>query len=458
MQRLTWLFVAASASAACGTSSGAQNHGPQGDPIGFTFENAEGGFADFGWSGALHLVKGAAGTPFGVKTTQCDDSGVCRFEGPSDPASGVKRRRCLFRTSMLCQTDADCGADYQPCVYIYDAPIATPLTGADGSVGACGWSYIPLTTPDGKPSITGTLNLDTGALNLENLTVLLPLNARRDAMGRPGFAGVCPECVGDVSPNDGKKDGVCRVSTRLPNPSVHADPGLDEGMPCDVHRSGTLPGYEGSYSMDCAVPLQRGIGQPTQFGGSFSSEGFRAVITRDSPDCTTPGFAGEKCFCAMCADGVTPCMSSADCGGQTCGAPSLADCDANPYPGQTGYDATFPVNQCRRSPLPSRFGVGGDGCDAAGCRWDATTNIGSCHSALDGRPIGCYPSGLGNSIQVNGRAERDPGVSTIYYADTATARCMPAGQSAALNSQLGLPGLTFQKRNFRIISRYGEAP
>src|SRR6185295_6044792 len=101
--------------------------------------------------------------------------------------------------------------------------------------------------------------------NLENLTVLLPLNGRRDAQNRPGFAGVCPECVGDISPNDGKKDGTCRISTHLTDANVHADPGLDEGARCDVHRYGTLSKYEGSYSMDCAVGLTRGIGQPTQF-------------------------------------------------------------------------------------------------------------------------------------------------------------------------------------------------
>jgi len=457
MKRLIWV-LGISASAACDVAANPSNADPKGNPIGFTFETTEGGFADFGWSGALHHVKGAVGTPFGVKTTQCDDSGVCRFEGPSDPASGVKRRRCLFRTSVLCQTDSDCGADYQPCVYIYDAPIATPLAGADGQVGACGWSYIPLTTPDGKPSITGTLNLRTGALNLENLTVLLPLNGRRDAQNRPGFAGVCPECVGDISPNDGKKDGTCRISTHLTDANVHADPGLDEGARCDVHRYGTLSKYEGSYSMDCAVGLTRGIGQPTQFGGSFSSEGFKAMLTPDSPDCTTPGFAGKKCFCAMCADGVTPCMSSADCGGQTCGAPSTADCDANPYPGETGYDATLAINQCKKTPLPSKFGIAGDACDAQGCQWDATANVGTCKSKLDGRSIGCYPSGLNNGIIVKGRAERDVNASTIYYADTAAARCTAAGQSAALNSQLGLPGLTFQKRNFRIISSYAEEP
>jgi hypothetical protein len=44
----------------------------------------------------------------------------------------------------------------------------------------------------------------------------------------------------------------------------------------------------------------------------------------------------------------------------------------------------------------------------------------------------------------------------VYLADTAGARCIAAGQSPQLNSQLGLPGLLFQKRNFQITPEYAE--
>src|SRR5689334_24825595 len=75
---------------------------------GFTFETRDGGFSSFGWTGTLHHVTGAAGAQFGVKVTECSDDGVCRFEGPNDPLGVIDRRRCLFRISQTCTTDADC--------------------------------------------------------------------------------------------------------------------------------------------------------------------------------------------------------------------------------------------------------------------------------------------------------------------------------------------------------------
>jgi hypothetical protein len=464
MRFSTCFAVAISAAAACdpGPSSGTDARVLD-YPVGFTFESVEGGFASFGWSGQLHHVTGAPGTPFGVTRTQCDDTGVCRFAGPSEPASSVKRRRCLFRTSQLCETDEDCGPakhdgnNYAPCVYLYDAPVSTPLAGGDGKIGACSFSFIPLTAPDGTPSITGTLNLTTAALNIENLTVLLPLNARPGTGGAPaGFAGVCAECVGDTAPNDGRTDGICQVSTHTTD--GHADPGLDIGRPCDAHRYGTIPGYDGSYSMDCSPTLTRGLGSPTQFGGSFTSSGYQLDVTAQSPKCTVAGFEDEHCLCGMCADGVTACMSSADCGGQPCGMPSIDACDPNPYPGEPGHDPALAVHQCKLAPDATKFGVGGHAC-VGECKWDATRSTGTCNSKLTGQPIGCYPHGIGKRIRVEGRALRKTNESTIYYADTATARCIAAGRVPALNSQLGLPGLMLQKRNFSIIPTYaGERP
>jgi hypothetical protein len=403
------------------------------DPIGFTFKTAEGSFADFGSSGVVHNVTGPVDTPFEVKTTRCEDE-VCRFEGPADSGSRVNRRRCLFRMSKTCTKDSECPLDKgnpTPCVYVHDAPIATPLVGTDNKIGACGWTYIPLATEDGKPTITGTLNLATGYLNLENFTVLLPLNAT--GMGR--FAGACGECAGDTSPNDGVKDGICMLATHLgkqpgPNdPRPVADPTPDLGMPCDVHRSGVIGGYDGNYSMDCSPTVTSGVGSPLRFGGSFTSSGIQVSITPQSPDCTDPSFAGQKCFCGMCSDG-TACMSNADCHTGTCIAASIP------------ADPTNPMN------VPGAANL----CVNEQCNWDDDADVGTCVSKAGGM-VGCYPD---TQITVQGRAELDRHVNTVYYADTAGARCIPAGQSAPLNRQLGLPGLLLQKRNFQITPIHAE--
>ncbi|HEX3476059.1 MAG TPA: hypothetical protein VHT91_13635 [Kofleriaceae bacterium] len=454
MKSPSWLSLAIWACAASGCSS-TMPGSPQ--PIGFTFNTTEGSFASFGWSGAVHDVAAPPDTPFEVKTTECDND-VCRFAGPVASSAKVDRRRCLFRMSKTCTADGDCPLDHgnpTQCVYVYDTPIATPLPGADNNIGACAWSYIPLVTPDGQPTITGTLNLATGALKLESFTVLLPLNAS----GMGTFAGVCAECVGDTMANDGVKGGTCRLATQLgaapgpQGPFPIADHSIDIGMPCDVNRTGTIGGYGGSYSMDCSPTVISGLGPPLQFGGSFSSSGVQVSLSADSPDCTAPGFSGKKCFCGMCADGKTACLSNAECGtGGSCVGASLP---------------TMPTSM-------DNVPVAGNLCDGGACNWDEQDGTGTCPASVLAPPgmpaptVGCYPSptkgskgadGKDVTITAPGLGQPDPRIPTLYHANTAGARCIAAGsahESVPVNRQLGLPGLLFQKRNFLIDVKYAE--
>ncbi len=448
MNSLAWLSVVVWACASgCGSTST-----PSTQPIGFTFNTAEGTFASFGWSGAVHDVTAPPETPFDVKTTECDND-VCRFAGPVDTGAKVNRRRCKSRMSQTCTTDNDCPMDddLPRCVYIYDTPLATPLPSGNNNIGACGWTYIPFTNPDGTPTITGTLNLSTGALNLESFTVLLPLNAT----GPGTFAGVCAECVGDKMANDGVKDGHCQVATQLgPSPDSEgripiADPDVvDRGMPCDVNRTGTLGNYGGSYSMDCSPTVVSGLGPPLQFGGSFSSSGVQVSLSAASPDCTAPGFTDKKCFCGMCTDGQTACMSKADCGA-----------------GQSCIGASRPTALTSTDNVPAASNL----CDKGICNWNAQEGTGKC--SPPGMPdvtIGCYPApasgskgadGTDLTISGAGLGVPDPQVPTLYHANTAGASCIAAGstpQSVPVARQLGLPGLLFQKRNFQISVKYAE--
>ena len=47
-------------------------------------------------------------------------------------------------------------------------------------------------------------------------------------------------------------------------------------------------------------------------------------------------------------------------------------------------------------------------------------------------------------------------VGSVFIADTATARCNRITPSPVVNAQVGLPGITFQKRSFRIVPEYPE--
>lgn len=433
MRLALWLTIVVSASAAC--AGDAITEAPEGPapatPTGFTFLTAEGTFASFGWTGVFHNRTAAVGTPFAVDTTSCDERGVCGFEGPSDVVRDVNRRRCLFKTSRECTTDDDCEAEHAPCVYIYDAPVSAGLLGPDGKSGACGFSYIPLEDDQGRPTITGTLNLTTGALDIQNITIRLPLNGKAGTTGNPnGFHGICRECRGDPTPNDGKKMGTCVNPTMLPTSNTLVDSGPTDELdqPCDVNRSGTVTGYAGDYSMDCSPTLTPGLGNPIELGGQLTSSGFVRSLTSASPDCTVPGSTGQKCFCAVCDDG-TPCRSSADCRAGACGGPTQL--------------------------------VGRDLC-AQPCDWDDARLVGICPLKADPlKMIACYPSGPDASIVARGDARIDRNLSTTYYAETATASCMRPAigvASETTNSQVGLPGLLLQKRNFRIIPDYRGVP
>lgn len=435
-QQIVWTAVLA-ASVACGTTS---NHpDPVPDPIGFTFHTADGSLSSIGWSGVFHNIKGDPGAAFGVKVTSCDN-GVCQFDGPVAPVDPVNRRRCLYRTSMVCNADSDCPVGPSntatACVYIYDSPISTELQGRDTKSGACALTYIPVPAAGQPPTVHGKLNLVSGGLDISDLRVLLVLNGTPDG----NFVGVCPVCEGDPAPNDGKKEGTCRPST-VPDPTKgHIDPGVPTDIKCDVNRYGDRTGYNFGYSMDCSPTLLPAPGT-TPFGGRFSSAPFTISVLDDGPRCNDPNFPNANCFCGMCNDSSRlACTKSSDCNnGVSCIGASL--------PGDPTNTDNVPVlrNQC----------------DGGACTWNEAEGAGMCFSTAAKRMVGCYPSAsdgskdAGKAVSINapGRNVID---HDVYYADTASAICTPAGMNAVVNKQVGLPGLTFQKRNFRIIPEFPE--
>lgn len=420
--------------AACAASGCASKPGTDPDPIGFTFHTAEGSLSSIGWSGVFHNIEGDPGAAFGVKATSCDN-GVCQFEGPTDPVDPVKRRRCLYRTSMECSADSDCPPDSNgmptTCVYIYDSPLSTPLQG-----GACAFTYIPVAA---MPTIRGSLNLLSGALDITDMTVNLALNAK----GGGVFQGVCPVCAGDNSPNDGKKEGKCQPG--MDPVTGRGDLGFQQGtqpdVMCDINRFGKLPGYNLGYSMDCSPTLPPGPITPTSFGGTFSSSGTTVTLTSESPDCGGPNPMSAKCFCGMCNDGSNrACMKQSDCG--------TGACVGNSIPGDPMAPGNVPVL--------------GNLCDGGACNWNDAAGAGTCKSTVLNATIGCYPAAfsggndrVGKPVKISAPGDKrlDQGV---YYADTASASCTQAAMSPAVNQQVGLPGLTFQKRNFRIIPEFPE--
>jgi hypothetical protein len=423
-------------------------------PTHFTFSAiGDRSFASFGWTGFVHNVRVPDETPFGVEVVQCDGcDGICSFKGPVSPASTVNRKRCLNRMALTCESNDDCPADggqWRQCVFIYDAPAGTSLVGRQGLPGACGWSFIPIAQAGQTPTVVGTIDQASGELSLDNLTVFLPLNGVGGT-----YRGACAECRGDDIANDGIKNGTC-VPTDITAPALAraSDPSVDLGQPCDVHRFGSIVGFERPYSMDCSPTVQATDPGGQVFGGLFTSSGYQIEITASSPNCTDPRFAGEKCFCGACPDGITSCLSNADCGGAQCGF-LPANCDPNPPPLtdagtlNPNFNPMFAPYQCRTAGTTSFVTTGGNSCIGGVCNWDEAAGLGTCTSNLNGQTVGCYPSGLGAKVIAPGRVDK---IGSVFIADTGLARCNRITPSAAVNGQLGLPGLTFQKRSFRII-------
>lgn len=505
MRVSAWCVALMLASAACGGSETTPDAGSgpkKGDPIGFTLQAVKDrSFTNFGWTGTIHNVGVADGTPFGVKVNGMCDNGRCDFTGPSDPlgsAGNLSRKRCLNRTSVLCSTDTDCvnapnsnaPAALKKCVYIYDNPTATGqgAQAESGSprVGACGFSFINLSQPN-NPTIAGSFDQVSGELSLLKFDIILMQNG---PLSPNGFRGACMECVNDQAPNDGKKDGTCQAPPQkmVNGVLVRTDKSPDEGLRCDVHRQGDLLGFDGNYSMDCSPTIEPNIGNASQnaqnpFGGSFSSSGYQLLLTNASPNCTDTGFTNEKCFCGICPpkppipnpanptgppilQAATACTSNADCGGETCGPALPADCDPNPLPLMASngvavpnpmFNPSFAPMQCRGMAYISpvvRSDIAATRPDSCldGCQWNETTGHGTCVSLLTGGMVGCYPSGANAKVVATGRVQK---LGDIFIVDTGTARCTRP-QAAGTNGTLGLPGLTFQRRSFRVVPQYAD--
>lgn len=108
--------------------------------------------------------------------------------------------------------------------------------------------------------------------------------------------------------------------------------------------------------------------------------------------------------------------------------------------------------------------MAGNLCDNGICAWNEAEGVGTCTSArMGGIQVNCYPAAVLGTKGPDGKdvAITVPGRSmvqnNIYYADTASARCTGASPLQTVSTQVGLPGLTLHKRNFRIIPIYAEA-
>ena len=275
---------------------------PEGSTCNGTFCETE-TVRDLGWSGLDHGADINDGVVLS-RSLDCPDTipgdpqcGVCSVVGIDSSPGNC---RCSNDTSIVCDepltadTD-DCGGATCDC---YAGPPIPKLTGGFPTCSVLRFSATP----------TGTVDLDSGAASFTDL-----LNQRvylGNTQQEP-----CPYCSGDVTANDGIRNGTCVF-------------GANAGGACDVHgdnRTFPVPSG-GGHSYDC-LPSPglnvSGLGMPLTLTSTTNTVTLDAEVP-----CFTfaPGFT---CPCGVCSeDSTIGCQSNADCTG-TCDAVSISEPQPN---------------------------------------------------------------------------------------------------------------------------------
>ena len=356
---------------------------------------------DLGWTGFGHGLRQNDGSIFTVEVTGCDED--CRRCTVSGPVSnlGVDNRRCLEDSRIICSADSDCG-DGGRCRYVQGPPLALNILGR----AQCLHLYFD---PDEEgTSVEGSVNLETGAVSFTKFIVRVTDNVS---------AGVCSQCVGDPTLNDGVAGGQCANGVDgLPTDLLG-----ELGQPCDANGFGSA--LSGTYSYDCPM-VEVQPGQDFDVPG-ISTAGVRWTLDATRPLCTNPAVPeGLPCWCGVCEDGVTPCHSDGECATGSCGF------WGGPESGQV---PTAP-NTCEGE-----------------CEWDPETSRGSCMSTAAPVRVGCFPAAPGSVIEARGSAEVR---GEEYFVTLAQFACLPPSGTDVSNSNLGYPGPALYSQQYRVIPEF----
>jgi len=388
---------------------------------------------DSGWTGFAHNsgIPDQAELPLTVSSYSgtAPACGVATIAG-LDPAG--RMCRCANDNRAICDAPLvndidDCGGD--ECVCYYDPPISTITQ----NVQTCSLTRL-------SANISGTWNVDTGEGD-----VLIPV----DQSTRFGalLLAPCPTCDGDITPNDGVRDGACSgacADTVTPCTSnsdcatgeACLGGGADAGLPCDAqYVDPTFPVTSpGANSLDCfpaGATVAQGIVADHML--TTGSTGLGSLVP-----CSVGG--ALDCHCGVCqTDQTIPCSSDANCPtGDVCGdfqpgvnpLPNPCDdifCTENAGdPGQGSCLADSPVTYC--DGVLRAEGTGLLNCTTnADCVPPAKTiNAGNC--LLEEQPR-CYPA----SFSLTGT----PSPTAPYVV---SAVCQAPSNSPSANFVAGYPG------------------
>ncbi len=322
---------------------------------------------DIGWSGNGHHLDPVDGYSLafnldcGVATAP--NCGTCTVTG-IDPSPG--NCRCQNNSRTICDepgvADADdCGGATCQC---FSSP---PIPVSSAGTSTC-WLL------KGTADASGTWDPGLGSGEVT-------FNDRRLTFLSQEFLSPCPTCVGDATPNDGVRGGLCSS-------------GDSAGQACDANGSDpTFPLGEGGYtSHDCQPPAGLNISGP---GLDFT----RTETTGNASMASTLDCGGSLDNCGGGACVIDPS------GDGTCDTAYSEFCDG--FVDEEGRGVFSCANDSH--------------CDTT-----AVGDAGSC-TLLEYRP--CFPAALSVS-----------GTPSPVNPTTVATRCVAASSSAAVNATYGFPG------------------
>ena len=416
------------------------------------------------------LTTGSTGIAHGADLTdnislkgrlQCPDAAPCgdcaviglMADNPDEGEQGGRYCRCAADNRQYCDVPLDsdpdaCGGYEDDFCNCYLGP---PLSFSAGNTPACVVNRIAQDTK-------GTAWVDEGRGEVE-------AHLRSVAHLGEGLTEPCPYCVGDVTPSDGLRDGVCRkganqgetcdgwgVNTSFPGPygiATSCIGGPKDGDGCMIDSNCDEEGGDGLGVCGNPVPAYPSLDCMPSAGKNVSGEGLQIdLIQRTervelaaSLACGFP-FFGHNCHCRQCTgDSTVPCSDDSMCEevGGTC---SSLGSGTNVGPnGCDGYlcsdvDGQGTVGECTTGP-DSRFCDGmlkSSGDPFVACQADADCSIsvigfdaGSCTMV---KRRSCF---LDPIVAVGEASTTAPLGAAIF--------CIPPTGNAGINGVAGLPGV-----------------
>ena len=374
--------------------------------------------------------------PIDMLLEEVGGCGECELVGidPSEGACRCENDRRIICDEPFQSDNDDCGGNTCQCF------LAAPLPLSSSGVAVC----VVLRLAE---NLTGTGDVDTAEFEIT-------ANLRTEVYLGLNLFSPCPTCDGDVTYNDGVRDGTCsggqslgqscdsatknhsfpfvKYSCSLTGDACEGDSDCSNGADsCDATVLAT-PG--GEYSMDCmpsGFANLSGLGLPISLELSSGNASLTAGLS-----CAGP-FQAFDCHCMQCSgDTTVPCSSDAECSAVdagTCSSLGVGDsglsnscadgvCTPNVAPADTtmGYCAAGPaVTECDGILLASGEGFlacasntdcsisGGGVVDAGSCtlskaRWCFLDTVQADGSAIPGSPVGgsvfCIPPSGSQSV------------------------------------------------------------